>query len=172
MPCFLPCLLSCNLRPNGHKLHDSKQGKKQGIWEFFLGSISFYGEPIVLNVAILTLSTILKCVAASAAKAKLGALFLNAMEIKILLITLEDLVHPQPPTHIHCNNTTAVVVVNSLIKRQRSRAMIMRYFWLLCQQAQRILHVSYRAGQENLGNYRSKLHNGAHHKRVHPFYIH
>jgi len=70
-------------------------------------------------------------VAASATEAKLGALFLNAQEAKVIRLVLEELGHPQPPTPIHVDNTTTVGIVNNTIKRQRSRAMEMRYFWLL-----------------------------------------
>ena len=118
------------------------------------------------------LSTILKCVAVSAAEAELGALFLNAQEAKIMRLTLEEMGHPQPPTPIHCNNTTAVGIVHNTIKRQRSRAMNMRYFWLLCQEAQRILAIRHHPGQENLGDYQTKLFNGTHHSCVRPFYQH
>ncbi len=45
---------------------------------FFLGSIPHDRDPIMLNRAILITCTILKLVAASAAEAELGALFLNA----------------------------------------------------------------------------------------------
>ncbi len=69
--------------------------------------------------------------AASATEAKLGALFLNAQEAKVIHLVLEELGHPQPPTPIHVDNTTTVGIVNNTIKRQRSRAMEMRYFWLL-----------------------------------------
>ena len=47
---------------------------------FFLGSIPVDGNPIKLNGAIHITSTILKLVAASAAKAELGALFLHARQ--------------------------------------------------------------------------------------------
>jgi hypothetical protein len=47
---------------------------------FFLESISHDGDPIKLNGAIHITCTILKLVAASAAEAELGALFLNAQE--------------------------------------------------------------------------------------------
>ena len=77
---------------------------------------------------------ILKLVAVSAAEAELGALFLNAKEAKILRFTLLELGHPQPPIQIHINNTTAVGIVNITIKRQQSRSMEMRYFWLLDQE--------------------------------------
>ena len=49
--------------------------------------------------------------------------------------------------------------------------MNMRYFWLLCQEAQRILNVRYHLGAENNGGYQTKLHHGAHHERVPPFYV-
>ena len=75
---------------------------------FFLDSIPKDGCPIRLNGAILTQCAILKCVAASAAGAELGALFLNAMDAKILRLTLMGMGHPQPPTPIHVDNTTAV----------------------------------------------------------------
>jgi hypothetical protein len=51
---------------------------------FFLGSIPHNGDPIKLNGAIHITCTILKLVAASTAEAKLGALFLNPQEAKVL----------------------------------------------------------------------------------------
>ena len=59
-----------------------------------------------LNGAIITNYTIPKCVITSAAKAELGALFLNALEAKIMRLTLEEIGHPQSPTPIHCENST------------------------------------------------------------------
>jgi hypothetical protein len=50
---------------------------------FFLGSLLHDGDPIKLNGAIHVTCTILKLVAASAAEAELGALFLNAQEAKV-----------------------------------------------------------------------------------------
>ena len=85
---------------------------------FFLGSLPKNGCPIRLNGAILTNCTILKCVAASAAEAELSALFPNAIEAKIMRLTLEEMGHPQPPTPIHCDNTTALGIVSNSIKRQ------------------------------------------------------
>ncbi|KAL7526990.1 hypothetical protein ACHAXR_001747 [Thalassiosira sp. AJA248-18] len=58
---------------------------------FFLGSLPKDGCPIKLNGAILTQSTILNCVAASAAEAELGALFLNAMDAKMMRLTFLEL---------------------------------------------------------------------------------
>ncbi len=95
---------------------------------FFFGSIPHNEDPIKLNGAIHITCTILKLVAASAAEAELGALFLNAQEAKVLPLILAELGHPQPPTLIHIDITTTVGIVNNMIKCQQSRAMEMRYF--------------------------------------------
>ena len=94
------------------------------------------------------------------------------LEVKLLRLTLEEMGQAQPPTPIPVDNKTAVGIMNSTIKRQHLRAMNMRYFGLLCQEAQRIFNVKYHPGAENRGDYQTKLHNGAHHKRVRPFYVH
>ena len=54
-------------------------------------------------------------------------------------ITLEELGHKQSPIPISIDNTTTVGIVNNTIKRQKSRSMEMRYFWLLDQEAQKML---------------------------------
>jgi hypothetical protein len=71
-----------------------------------------------LNGAIFTLCAIIRFVVASAAKAKLGALFLNCKEGIIFCLTLEELGHRQPKMHVHCNNATAVGIANNMVKRQ------------------------------------------------------
>ena len=116
---------------------------------FFLGSIPRDAEPIIINDAIHITCTILKLVAASAGKAELGALFLNAQEAKFIRLVLEELGHPQPPTPIHVDNTTTVGIVNNTIKRQRSRAMEMHYFWLLDGEVQKLFRFYYQPGQES-----------------------
>jgi hypothetical protein len=96
---------------------------------FFMGSLPMDGKPIKLNGAFHTLCSNLRFVVALAAKAELGALFINCQEWLIFKSTLEDLGHPQPKILVHCDNTTAIGIANNTIKRQRSRAMEMRYFW-------------------------------------------
>ncbi len=123
----------------------------------FLGSIPRDSEPIIINGTIHITCTILKLVAASAAEAKLSALFLNAQEAKVLWLVLEELRHPQPPTPIHIDNTTTVGIVNNTIKQQRSQAMEKRYFWLLDGKVQNLFCFYYQPDQENLGNYPSNI---------------
>jgi hypothetical protein len=142
---------------------------------FFLGSIPHDGDPTKLNGSIHVTCTILKLVAASAAEAKLGALFLNAQEakVKVFQLVLVELGHLQPSTPIHIGNTTTVNIVNNTIKQQRSRAMEMQYFWLLDGETQLYLKIYYhQPGQENLVNYPSKHHTANIHQHVRPYYIH
>ena len=142
------------------------------ILPFFLGSVPRDGDPIKLNGAIHITCTILKLVAASAAEAELGALFLNAQEAKVLRLILTELGHPQPKIPIHIDNTTAVGICNNTIKRQRSRAMEMRYWWLVDSEAQDIFEFHYHPGLENLGDYPSKHHPATVHQHVRPYYVH
>jgi hypothetical protein len=46
--------------------------------------------------------------------------------------------HIQPKTPVHCDNVTAVGIANSTVKRQRSRSMEMRFFWILVISAHKI----------------------------------
>jgi hypothetical protein len=118
-----------NVHSNASYLSAPKARSHAGGY-FFLGSIPVDGDPIKLNGAIHITCTILKLLAASAAEAKLGALFLNAQEAKVLRLTLAELGHPQPPTPIHIDNTTTVGIVNNTIKRQQSWKCVTSGFWM------------------------------------------
>ena len=79
---------------------------------------------------------IITCVAASAAKAELGALSSSAKEAKVIQLILTKLCHPQPPTPIHgLDNTKAVDIINNTINWQSFCSMEMMHFWLLNQEA-------------------------------------
>jgi hypothetical protein len=75
-------------------------------------------------------TTILWFAVASAAEAELGPLYHNCQNGIIFRLTLADMGHPQPKTPVHCDNATAVGIANNTIKRQRSRSMEMRFFWV------------------------------------------
>jgi hypothetical protein len=97
---------------------------------FFMGWDTKDGDPIKLNGAFFILCTILRFIVASAAKAKLRALFLNCKDGMTFRMTLEEQGHPQPKTIVHSNNATAVGIANNMVKRQCSQSMEMRYFWV------------------------------------------
>jgi hypothetical protein len=128
--CYRASYIILNVDSNASYLSAPHACSRTGGY-FFLGSLPVDGDPIKLNGTIHIACTVLKLVAASAADADLGALFLNAQEAKVLRLTLLELGHPQPPTPIHINNTTTIGIVNNTIKRQCSHAIETQYFWLL-----------------------------------------
>ena len=99
-----------------------------------MGSLPRDGEPILPNGNIAVTYAILKDVASSADEAELSVFFLNTKEARIFRLMLTKLGHAQPQTPIHIENTTAVGIVNNTTKRQRSRVMDMRYFWIIDQE--------------------------------------
>ena len=80
--------------------------------------------------------------------------------------------HPQLPTPICCDNSTVVGIANNTVKRQQSRLMEMRFFWVADAVEQGKFNIKYYPGKENLGDYQSKHHIGAHHTAVRPWYLH
>jgi hypothetical protein len=135
---------------------------------FIMGWSPKDGDPIKLNGAFVTLCLILRFVIASAAKAKLGILFLNCEEGMIFRLMLEELGHPQPKMQVQCNNTTAIGIANNTVKRQRSCSMEMQCFWVFDKVAQDAYDIKWHPGQENLADYQSKHHTGTHHQDVCP----
>jgi hypothetical protein len=67
------------------------------------------------NGAVLNISQIIKLVMSLAAEAELGALFINAKTSVPMSKTLKELGHPQPPTPMQTNNSTAYGVLNNKI---------------------------------------------------------
>ena len=78
---------------------------------FFLGNKIHPHSPIFLNGAMHTLCKIIG-VAASAAEAELGSLFLNAQEAMKLRLALKEMGHPQPPTPINTDNSKATGIIH------------------------------------------------------------
>ncbi len=79
---------------------------------------------------------------------------------------LKDLGHPQPKTPVHCDNATAVGIASNTVKRQQSRLMEMRFFWIGDKVAQEMYDITWHPGMENLADYQSKHHIGSHHMAV------
>ena len=115
---------------------------------------------------------VMKFVVASAAEAELAALFINAKEGKIIRLTLEEMGHKQPPTPIHCDNITATGIANDTVKKQQSRSMEMRFFWITDQVKIGNFDVQWHPGQENRADYYMKYFDRRHHQAVRPWYSH
>jgi hypothetical protein len=90
---------------------------------FFVSSIT--AQPPI-NGTILTIAQIIKAVMSLAAEAEVGALYINCREAFLAHHTLIFMGHPQPPTPMQTDNTTALGVVNNNVI-QKLKAMDMKY---------------------------------------------
>ena len=82
------------------------------------------------NGAILNTSNIMRNVMMSTSEAECGALSNNTKEAVSLRTTLHKMGHPQPPTPIEVDKSTAVGFANKQIKQQKPKSMDMRYYWI------------------------------------------
>ena len=132
-------------------------------------NMSFHNP--ILNAPIHTECRVLKLVVASAAEAEIGALFHNTQHVVVLRRTLEEMGHPQPPTPIQVDNTTALGFVSSSIRQKRTKSVNMRFFWLKDRQTQKHINIYWRPADQNLADYFTKHHPPTHHKRMRASYL-
>ena len=136
---------------------------------FFLGNKS---DLDILNGAILHLAAIMKMVLSSAAEAEFGALFHSTKEATPLHTTLEELSHPQPPTPVLVDNSTAVGLANDTATQRHSRTIDMRFYWIRDRVNQNQFHVYWAPAHLNLADYFTKHHTPSHHRRMHKYFVH
>jgi hypothetical protein len=118
------------------------------------------------NGAILTIAMNIKAVMTSAAKAELGALYLNAQEAIYLQQILTKMGHPHPQTPIQTDISMAEGVINNNIQPKRTKAMDMRFHWLQDHEAQAQLRIYWQPGKTDISDYFTKHHPPAHHVSV------
>jgi hypothetical protein len=124
---------------------------------FFMSWMPKDNKPIKLNGVFHTKSTIMTFVVVSAAETDIPQL----PNRNIFLTNTGQPRSPQPKTPIHCNNATAVGITNNTVKRQRSRSMIMRFFWVGDKVARDMYELKRHLGMKNLADYQSKHHVGS-----------
>ena len=125
-----------------------------------------------LNGAIHINANIIKHVMSAASEAELGALFFNMKDAIPFRVALEEMGHPQPPTPIVVDNSTAAGVANKTVKQRRSKAMDMRFYWVQDRIEQKQFLVYWRKGAENLADYFTKHHPARYHVQMRPVYLH
>jgi hypothetical protein len=124
------------------------------------------------NSPIHTICKIMKNVMGSAAKAKIGAAYINAQEAVPICTTLAKMGHRQPSTPIQVDNSTAVGFANDTIKQKHSKAIDMRFYWIKNWTKQDQFLIYWGPGHSNLADYRTKHHSPAHHRLMRPTYLH
>ena len=76
----------------------------------------------------LVLAKTIKNVMALAAEAKVGTLYMNAQEAGSIRQCLIEMGHPQPPTPMKTDNSTAQGILTGTIKQKQSKAIDMRFY--------------------------------------------
>ena len=99
----------------------------------------------------------------SAAEAELGALFINCSEAIPARHTLIKIGHPQPPTPVQTDNTTALGVVNNTIAPRQTKTMDMRFHWLRDRIQQLQFWHYWMPGPHDKGDYVANHHAAIHH---------
>lgn len=139
---------------------------------FFMGKANDHPDvQTFINAPVQVECKIMKNVLASATEAEIGAIFLNCQQAEIIRTTLTELGHPQPITNIITDNETANNIINGNAKQRRTKAMDMRYNWVLDRQTRNHFLISWRPGKENLADYFTKHHSTVHHKRLRSIYL-
>jgi len=128
-------------------------------------------EPIP-NGPVHIVCTIMKEVVSSAAEAELAALFYNCKEACGIRNTLLELGHPQPPTPVRTDNTTASGIANDTVKQKRSKAIDMRFHWVRDRVRQNQFHMHWQRGKFNRADYFAKHHPATHHRDTRSSYLH
>jgi hypothetical protein len=122
------------------------------------------------NGPLLCHTTVLKNVVSSVAEAEFGPLFANAKEGTVTRTTLSEMGHNQDATDLTTDNTIADGIINNMVQQKRSKAMDMRFYWVKDRVEQEQFNVGWAPGNTNLGDYFTKHHSPAHHKRMRPYY--
>ena len=108
----------------------------------------------------------------SSAEAEIGAGYINGQDAVPIRTTLIEMGHPQPPTPLQVDNTTARSFSNGTMKQKRSKSIDMNFYWLQDRKQQSQFHIYWGPGKNNLRDYHSKHHSPSHHRQMRPTYLH
>ena len=124
-----------------------------------------------LNGAILVECKTLRHVVSSSAEAEVAGIFHNATMAVPIRNILQALNHPQPPTPLKTDNSTATGFIYNNIHQKRSKAWDMRYHWLRDRATQQQFRIFWQPGTTNDGDYHTKHHTSAIHREIRPKYV-
>jgi hypothetical protein len=139
------------------------------------GPIIFNGldQPYSVNGPIRITSAIIPSVVGSAMEAEYAGMYTNAQDATVdrQSDSLLDLGHPQNPTNMRYDNTTAGSVANRTAKVKRSKAIDMRYHWIQDRIQQGHFKLNWAPGSHNLADFPSKAHPIHHFEAMLPLFI-
>ena len=111
-----------------------------------------------LNGAVLVECKTLKHVVSSSTESEVAGIYHNAGVSILIRHILEELNHPQPPTPLKTDNSTATGFVYKNIHQKRSKAWDMRYYWLRDRQTQLQFDIFWERRVNNNADYFTKHH--------------
>ena len=124
-----------------------------------------------LNGAVLVECKTLRHVVSSSAEAEVAGIFHNATTAIPIRHILTVLGHPQPPTPLKTDNSTATGFVYDNIHQKRSKAWDMRYHWLRDRLTQQQFNIFWEKGVTNDADYFTKHHATSHHRAQRVKYV-
>ena len=124
-----------------------------------------------MNGAILVECKTLRHVVSSSAEAEVAGIFHNAGTAVPIWHILKALQHPQPPTPLKTDNSTATGFIYNNIHQRRSKSWDMRYHWLRDRLTQLQFNIYWQPGVDNRGDYFTKHHTTVHHREQRPRYV-
>ena len=113
----------------------------------------------------MTLSKIIKFVMASAGETEVASSYLNCKAAIPLRVALEEMGHPQPPTPVIVDNTSAQGLMKSTMTPKASKSYDMRLNWNKSREAQKQFDFIWRPGPDNRADYHTKTHPEREYKR-------
>ena len=125
-----------------------------------------------MNGAVLVMANILKIVTASAGETEIAATFEGGQQGAAMRTTLAEMGWPQTTTQIITDNECAEGFATRTIKQKRTKAIDMRFRWIICRSDQGQFLVLWRKGNANRADYFSKFHSAEYNLEMRPFYFH
>ena len=108
----------------------------------------------------------------SAVEAEIAATFENCKEAVGIRTTLQELEHSQPPTLIQVDNSTAYGSAIKSIKIKRTKAIDMRYHWVVYRTEQGQFSIHLKHGTENIADCHTKHHPPTCHRDMRSIILH
>ena len=123
------------------------------------------------NGAILTECQTLRSVMTSAAEAETITVFNNGKAAIPIIVTAEELGHPQNGATFKTDNSTCDGILNATMRQKRSKHYDMKIWWFRDQIKKGLFRLFWEKGCSNLADYFTKHHPPSHHKLMRPKYI-
>ena len=151
------------------------KARSRGAGHFFLSdrpSPSNIKPSPTPNGPILTECQTLRNVMASAAEAETQMIFHCGRAAVPIRTTLAEMGHPQPPSTIKTDNSTAYGILTSTIRQKRSKAFDMKIYWMKDRIQLGEFIIYWDKGTNNWADYFTKHHPPCHHRLMRPKYLH